>query len=435
MGSERLFTNADDARLLKLIAAARQRLVVAAPGISDEVASALASRISASDAPAQLAVILDVDPEVCRLGFGTVTGLEKVTLALEARGLRMNTAEGLRVGLVISDDQTLIYSPTPLLIEAGSHAPTKPNAILLRPDASEALATACGLGSAEENPLQREIGDDYLNKARLQAVKQDLAGNPPKKFDLTRIERVFNYELQFVDFKVEGYSLGRRVVSLDPCWLGLSDKELKNRFRNTFRLFESGEGITVEMEELDKDGKPQPGKKRKVSEKTINDQALELRRELIPLGGYGSVMLKRKRADFENRVEEFRAFVGRYAQKVSEHIDEEMADMRERLIEDLAPDLVKNPPKKWRDLSISGTLDEARVRTLLSAGLDQAFAMIKRDFAPKVTLVFKDVTYTTIVGDPDFRKKLVEHFGPDEVAKLFHEHDAAQAVPEHPPAT
>jgi hypothetical protein len=258
MCTDRLFTNADDARLVTLIQQARLRLVFAAPGISDDVTAALATRIGSTDAPAQLAVLLDVDPEVCRLGYGTVSGLEKVTLALESRGLRLNTAQGLRVGLVISDDQTLIFSPTPLLIEAGSHAPSKPNAILLQPEIAvsaiaqprspaDALATACGLGEACEDPLKREIGDDYLNKAVLEEVKQNLAENPPKKFDLARIERVFNYESQFVEFKVEGYSLGRRVVSLEPGWLGLSEKELKDRFRNIFRLFEPGQGLEVEL--------------------------------------------------------------------------------------------------------------------------------------------------------------------------------------------
>lgn len=264
MNETRTFTSADDQRLITLIDAARQRLVFAAPGVTAAVAKALSRRIAAEDAPPQLAVVFDVDPEVCRLGYGTLDGLENVMHALEARELRLQTSQGLRVGLLISDEQTLIYSPTPLLLEGGSNAPEKPNAILLQPDAVESIANACGLASDEHPELQQEIGFDYLDRSKLAEVKKDLDANPPKEFDLARLERVFNYELQFVDFAVENYKLNSKRISLEAGWLGLSDRELKDRFRNTFKLFQGDESFEFKVPEFDESGKPKPDTERKL---------------------------------------------------------------------------------------------------------------------------------------------------------------------------
>jgi hypothetical protein len=143
MNDRRLFTTADEQRLMDMIALARYRLVIVAPGLGDNVGKSLAARVMSADPPQNIAVTLDVDPEVCRLGYGTLNALEEVKMALELTGRRLGTTEGIRIGLVISDDQTLIYGPTPLLIEAGSTVPTRPNAILLQGGSCEALAVAC----------------------------------------------------------------------------------------------------------------------------------------------------------------------------------------------------------------------------------------------------------------------------------------------------
>ncbi len=429
MNDQRIFTTADDQRLSHMIHAARHRLVVVAPGLSEAVGTALAKRIRSADAPSSIAVTLDVDPEVCRLGYGTLAALEEVKAALASTGQRLGTTDGLRIGLVISDGQTLVYGPTPLLIEAGATAPTKPNAILLRDAPSDALAAACGLGQGLEAHLFQEVGSDYVNTATVEAARRDLEEKPPKRFDLARVERVFNYELQFVEFKVEDFSLDRRSISLDPGWLGLSDLELKNRFRNSFKLFEKGEGMEVEInipQNIGYLGDPGP---QKVSEATIHDLTRELRKDfLIPLGHYGSVIRKRDLDLFQSCIDELKAFLGLYSQAVSKRLDAELGETQRRLLENLVPDLVRNPPKDWSLRAFNGKPDEARIRELLAEGLQAAFGKVRKDFVPKVTVVFKDVTYTTIVEDPKFRMALESQFGAQDVAKLLDEHDAAPAV-------
>jgi hypothetical protein len=426
MEATRSFTNADDARLISLIQSAKSRLVFAAPGVSTAVGKALAEVVHLLLPRKQVVIILDVDPEICRLGYGTIEGLELVQQALVSHQLRLQSADGLRVGLLISDDQTLIYSPTPLLVEAGSTAPTKPNAIILQPNAAEAIAAACGVGTGADAAAHQEMGLEFVDQKKLNEVKADLKENPPKQFNLARLERVFNYELQFVEFKVEGYRLGRKILPLDAEWLGLSDRELKNRFHNTFRLFDDDSPLTVTIPALDENGNAVKDKTEKLSEKTLTDQSNALRKELIPLGAYGSVILKRKRADFEKHVAVFRKRVDAYRDKINTLVDKEIAEVKKKLVDDLTPGLVQKPPKSWLDHTFDGKLDEERIKQLLGEGIDRALVQIRKDFSPAVTLVFKDVTYTTIVHDPEFRKKLEAHFGVEDVKRLFREWDSAR---------
>src|ERR1035441_6328677 len=106
MNSHHTFTNADDKQLIGLIRAARTRLVFAAPGVSVALGQALADVIKSTSWPKQLSVVLDVNAEVCRLGYGTLEGLEAVYEALKSRGHHLQSADGLRIGLLLSDDQT-----------------------------------------------------------------------------------------------------------------------------------------------------------------------------------------------------------------------------------------------------------------------------------------------------------------------------------------
>ncbi len=64
------------------------------------------------------------------------------SVADDGRLIDLRCQSGVRIGLVISDDTTLVYSPVPQLIEAGSNSVEKPNAIMFSGAATERLATA-----------------------------------------------------------------------------------------------------------------------------------------------------------------------------------------------------------------------------------------------------------------------------------------------------
>jgi hypothetical protein len=151
------FTSVDDAALEKAISSTRERLVFVAPGIRKSVAEAI---IKAMDVIPKNAIhiVLDVDAEVCRLGYGDIDfkGTELLQMAAARHGLTVNHHPGVRIGILIADQTTLIYSPTPLLIDAESRRSEKPNGILLQNELPSQLANACAVGP--EGFAKLEVG-------------------------------------------------------------------------------------------------------------------------------------------------------------------------------------------------------------------------------------------------------------------------------------
>lgn len=423
----RVFISASDATLCDLIAGARDRLVIVSPGLSEEVATAIAQRIDHDGGTPVLAVIVDIDPEVCRLGYGEIEAIDIIRTALATKGLSLQTQQGVRIGLIVADEEILVYSPTPRLIEAGSKSEDSPNAIRITPSAAIDIARACGAGSEATAVLKQELGLDFVDERKLTAAKNDLKEVPPRQFDLARIERVFNYRLEFVEFSLEHYKLQTRSVPLPAELLGLAEESLRNRIRNTFRVFETGSPFDFAIEDPD-DSKT----KIQVTEKWLTDEAAELRKEyFISLGSeaYGNLILKRLKPEFEKRVARLQKLVDLYAKKVSESIAAKIKGTRDELVNALFPRVKAAPPASWLKRSVDGHLSEASLQTRLVEEVDHAFGKVEQAFKPTLACVFKGVNYETITADAHFRDKIESHFGKEEAAKLLSEYDASRARP------
>ena len=156
----RIFAVASDEALVDLIDSARTRLVVIAPALTKSVADALSRRL---DDLGQLSVtvILDADPEVYRLGFGDEQALDAIRAASAKNLFDLREQPGVRIGVVISDATTMVYSPVSKNIEAGSMTIEKPNAIVLTGGAGDRIASAAGADSGENAP-KPEVGDRAL---------------------------------------------------------------------------------------------------------------------------------------------------------------------------------------------------------------------------------------------------------------------------------
>jgi hypothetical protein len=218
--TDRIFTVASDEAIVDLIRRARRRLVVIAPAVTDAVAQAIAARLPELGEIA-ITVILDADPEVYRLGYGTPSALEKLRLASDVNMLGLREQCGVRIGVVISDDTTMVYAPTPMLIEAGSTAAEKPNAIVLdaTPAAAEKLALASG-ADRDMEPARQEVGVEALKPEAVQRLQQDLMTNPPQAFDVARKLRVFSSAVQYVQLEASNYRLSTRQIRLPPELIG-----------------------------------------------------------------------------------------------------------------------------------------------------------------------------------------------------------------------
>ncbi|MBK8915088.1 MAG: hypothetical protein IPM64_10910 [Phycisphaerales bacterium] len=404
-------THLDDSKLIATIAAARARVLLLAPGVSDAVAQALATawRKLGRDG---VTVILDVDPEVCRLGYGTLEALKTLRAAAAVAGALVCQQPGVRIGLLISDESTWIFSPTPLLIEAGSAQPDRPNAIQLgRPP--EQLSKDVGLG--DEPSKERVVGLDPVKPETIDSVDRDLAQSPPVKFNLARRVRVFTSRFQFVELEMTGCFVSRRKVPIPSHLVGLA-ADIRSRFHAQFDLI-AGRELMIVASSGD-------------AEYSITELSLRKQRDriirtlLIPLKGYGNVVLRANKDRLVTAVDALKADVRKFQDGISSDLQKLIDSSVVSLVEALLPAVRVNPPESYKKYHGSSVSTE-QLRRLLSDDITGAF---DRAAAPigdmSVSLIFKDLAYESLV-DKEFLK--IARNAMPGVGFLHEEHDAAKA--------
>jgi hypothetical protein len=425
MNTERTFTNVDDKVLCEVIAKARQRLVFVAPGIRPPVAEALTAAIG-DVPPSAIHLVLDVDAEVCRLGYGDkdFKGMEILQIAATGRGLTVNHHPGIRIGLLIADDITLIYSPTPESIETESHQPEKPNGIFLRKELPSQLANACAVGG--EGFATVEVGKDQIDKRAVEAVKRDLQERPAKEFNIVRFERVFSSLLHYVELTIEDYKLTTRSVLLNAELLGVRDPEVKRRMSNRYHLFSDTDALTVEIPHFGDDAQANTRKpKEKFGPLSIDRERNRIKKRfVIKAGNFGSLMLRRDVAAFEKEIKILEAKIDAYKQAVKEQIKKRTDEIVNELLAALHEHLKAEPPEHWRSRILGKKFSDADIERLFREEVQSEVNRVNTDFNPKVFTAYKDVTYATF-KDAKFRELMESRFGKEKIESIFTEHDAA----------
>lgn len=396
---EKTFIRVDDDVLIRTIGAAVRRLVFVAPGVRLKVAGALAYAMDMMTLES-LHIVLDVDSEVSRLGYGDkdMAGLELLQTAAAKYGLTVNHHPGIRIGLLISDDTTLIYSPTPLLIEAGSLQADKPNAIVLQAELPVRLASACALG--QEGPDTLEIGNDPINSAKVQEVKRDLEERPPKEYNIARVERVFNSMLHYVELRIEDYKLTSRSLLLNSKLFGVKNDEVVRRLTNRYHLFAETDSLIVEIPQRIKD------------------------RFIIEAGSFGLIILRKDVNDFEKEINVLKAKIEAYKSAVQDEVIKRTDAIVEELLTALKESLRANPPDHWQKRFTTNSPTDADIKRLFEEEVRAEVKRVKTDFNPRIFYAYKDVTYQTF-QDEKFRKLMEERFGKDAIDRIFSEYDAA----------
>lgn len=230
---ERTFTVATDDAVIAMIGSAKRRLVVVAPALSQAVANALAERFDEL-ADLDIRVIVDADAEVYRLGFGEREALKVIRDAASRSLLDLREQPGVRIGVIISDDETMVFAPVSKNIEAGSDTVEKPNAIVLRGAFAESLARAAGAERTEDSPIG-EIGNAALDPKKVEAMQSDLERNPPAKFDIARRLNVFTSRVVYVEFEIKNFALGRKGVPLPDDFKTATTKALQTQISSRLR--------------------------------------------------------------------------------------------------------------------------------------------------------------------------------------------------------
>jgi len=430
------FTVANDVTMVSAIGRCRKRLAYIAPGISKPVADAIGRLFESANPPA-ITIILDADPEVFRLGYGTEEGLIRLRELAGRYHFGLRQQPGLRIGVLASDDDLLIYAPTPQLIEAGSQIDTKPNAIVIGANAATRVLEAAGVeGCAHATlPSESEIGQVPATPEVMDAVLADLARVPPKAFDVARVERVFNSKLQYVELEISGYKLSARKVALPNDLLIGEDQELEKRLRNSFRLLEGG-GLSVEIDRIDPtSGEVERDSKGEARTETYSETQLEADRKklqddyLTNIAGYGWLIRRWDRPAFDQRIKQLKRKLEAYAKGVANALQESMA----KTIRELASQLLvkmdgKFLPRLSKHLLSAQPSDDDKLAILVDE-LTTAFGQTDQFFKPEMRVRYKDLTYETIKDD-NFKKALEAAYGRSGqgsvFVRMFEEYDAAR---------
>ena len=372
------------------------------PGMSEDVAFVLAEKWKTLDKDV-VDVILDLDPEVCRLGYGDLKAVRLLYETSKAIGVTLRHQPGLRIGLLVVDDITLIFSPTPLLIEGGSKVVLHPNAILLGALPNE-IARDVGLEKGLE--IDNVIGREKVSALKIQGLQSDLAFNPPVKFDIARKVRVFNAQFEFVEFEVRGCSLSRRTVNIPGDLMGLAkDEKTRKLLRSSFQLIDRESTLS--------------------GDKVYKLKQAIAKKYMFTITGYGTVVLRKNKDEYVSKVEILKKYIERFHRKVEKKLQEEIDTNREALVKALAPAIEKSPPERWRKyLGAKPSLSE--ISGMLTVEFKRLFGSAQGLLSNmEVTLLFKGVTYE-LLGDKIFLEAVQKAMPFLQV--LHEEYDAAKAV-------
>jgi hypothetical protein len=372
--------------------------------MSLKVAEAVSARWSEMGRDA-VHIMIDADPETCRMGYGCIEALQLLRAAAEKIGGAIHHRPGIRIGLLIADDTIVAFSPTPLLIEGGlkQFAPT--NALLFKAGPSISIGNAPFWTDVQHLVQEGEL----ISDTRFEQVANDLRANPPLKFDLAQKVRVFNSQLEFVEFELKGLAISRKTVPIPSDLMGLADARAQKLLRSTFKLVGQDSQIS--------------------GERVLKIKQWIIDRFLIVLPGFGTVILRSNKEEFEAAVTALKKYVVRFQRHVQKNLNEEMDANRDSLLKALTPAVCDNPPARWKK-QLGSKPNKEQVQALLDFELKQAFGSVSDVFAEmKVNVIFKGVTYESL-SDPKFMeaaRKAIPHL------KVLHEeYDAAKAVKHEP---
>ena len=404
-----LFTTLTNKGISHHIETSKRHVILAAPGISIEIAQALLSARERLGNDA-VQVVVDVSAQIARLGYGSHSAVE----LLEQAGVQVRHQPGMRIGALICDSSGWSFASYPALVEAdpttGSEAY---NAIALTEAQVMILRSELPpVRNSETQDITVDypiVGSDPVDESCLKKVKNALEIAPPQSFDLARQTQVYAALIQFVELKFEGFNIQSRRIQL-PKTLPLiasKDKALKNR-------------VSASLKVLDKIDKPK-------ALIDVTNRLEELRHAyLVSTGPAGRVILKSKRADFEKELKEIELALDKCKQALTDELQEALDQVVSAIVPDLSRSVLADPPPRFRGLfPLTEEFAETYVRDELAKAFPRAEALVAD---MKIHKFYKDVTYETL-KNKEFEEKVMQEI-PKAVldGALLQEELAAKSV-------
>ncbi len=382
MKAESLYCNLTSDRIAEMIRRAERFVCFIAPGIQVKPAKAMAEAAERLGRE-KIAVSLDFDEHVFRMGWGDVKAVE----ILRNVGIRIGDARGLRSGLVLVDQQGHAFTPTAKFLESE----TRPslNALSLVSDQVRDLARHLIRTPSEDpdacTPMVKLPGvASEVVEQQLQEVKVKLEDIPPLEFDVARQVNVFSPYLQFVELRLQGVKLDRKRYTIPQALTGIGRfRDPDGRMKATFDLIGEAERNAVSASPL---------------EKELDDIREEFTRPLPRQIGSGRVFLKAEKAKMEKRISDLRRHLAEYQAHLDNVLQNVLDRSKKHIIEYYTQMVLESPPHGL--ILHCGKHPESRDAQLWIDGCLSDFPTIDI-IVNKMNLRvnYKDVTYETLSSE------------------------------------
>jgi len=406
-----VFCSLDNEGIAAAIRAARSRVILCTSGFTDPVAAALIAQ-SRSLGRENVRAVVDATDGAARSGYGYFDAVKQA----HDEGVDIRKEPGLRLSVLIIDDEGWCFALPPLLVEDVAERAVAPNAVRLSASQVKELAESIvprppstAIPNATE-PVG-EIGKSPLRAVDVAETVQRLEANPPQKFDLARKVLIFNAYIEFVEIELNGTQIDRHRVQLpQELILAASDEETRKRLRASFDLIQDTSVLKHEADSL----------RRKVN---------EVRNKMARSAGkrYGTIVLRVHRDALDRRISGLQVEVERFKKNVLARVEKELRSSRAQLIKNLVPVIKKNPPQELT-FGASGRLTKELVERFLERKLNAIFPKPEKLVEEmELTCNFKGVTYQTL-NEPAFQDAVRKAFPDEAFDKPFEESIGVKAT-------
>jgi hypothetical protein len=412
-----VFQSVQDEDLVRSIQSATTRVVFFAPGVSEVVAKTLIACMQDGQV-GQIMMVLDGDEEACRLGYCDAPSLQKLFATAQQFNIPLKRQPGLRIGLLMTDDNVLIWTPTPLMFE-GPRQHDEPNGMVLTPQTFKELPQAMGVDLEKPN-TPAEIGTVPFKVEEVVKVVAAIRAAPPAPFNLARLSRVFSAKFQFIETVLRGAELTKREMRLDSLIVNSDAPEaLRPLLHTTIQPFNTDADKSVDVGVLvngelayRKTGevltRPTTQAQMRAYWDALNDQYI------VNLPGFGKIIRLTDKAKYEEGRTAFelilKAWVTGFQQLVKGDHDKRVAKVVDLIV------------ARMEKASKNEKLTSVAIESLVRKGLDNL-----RVIEPGVKVVYKNITVES-TRDDEFKDVLKKSLSAEELKGWFHIFDAAPMV-------
>lgn len=393
------FASLGDDSVAGLIKTATSRIVFAAPNVSSTIATAILE-VAESRRNLKIRVIVDVDPEVFRLGFGDFSGFS----ALFEGGVDIQRAIRLRIGVLIIDDLAWVFSPTPeVILDQPDQSVLNGIAVTanfagqllfsVAPDICTGAVTQ-DVSSDDADPLQDlpipEITARPVTIDQIKSIEKELTVAPPQQFDMSRRVNVYKAYYQFVEIELSNCNIGAFTIPITEQLLAIvSDSEVRRRLTAKYKLVDANSKVKKDLE-------------------GVRDAVRDLRADFTIMINekLGRVIPTERKKDFIAHKEIISEFISNSTAAMKLELTKEVSDNCERLAQVLLPMVKESPPRYLYNRLLGDLSDDKKIlKVIVGALMPKEHDIDKIITGMKLEVVFKDITYEMLT-DPDLVEKI-----------------------------